>query len=237
VGVLVGWRWTYLGVAVAAALVIYGGLRLPRQPASGRSSRDGQGAPVDALVVTAVAATLSSAGVTSLAAFFPAWAYETGLSPGLGGLLLAAGSALSLVGRIVSGIAADRRGRRHLPVVAAQLAAGAFALLLISAGSLPSLLVGALIAFGIGWSWPGLLLLSIVRVGRSNPGGASSAVQVGAFAGGCAGPVIFGLLVDTASYPVAWRTAAAALLVAAGLLLAARRMFLKDLRQRPVRRS
>jgi MFS family permease len=236
IGVVVGWRWTYAAAAVAALLVVQAGLRTTRQAAGGPSSRHvGEGAPTGALVVTAVAATLSSGGVNALAAFLPAWAFDIGLTPAQAGLLLAAASALCVLGRIVSGIAADRRDGQHLSVVAAQLAGGAAALVLLSVGSVPTLLVGAVVAFGIGWSWPGLLLFSVVRAGRDNPAGASSAVQVGAFTGGAAGPVLFGLLVAATSYPVAWRTAAAALVVAGGLVLVARRMFLSDLVRRPPR--
>jgi MFS family permease len=236
IGVVVGWRWTYAAATVAAALVVVAGLRAPRRPpAESKVRRIGEGAPAAALAVTAVAAMLSSAGVNSLAAFLPAWAFDLGVAPGDAGLLLAVASALCVLARIGSGVAADRRSGQHLPVVATQLAVGAVGLVLLSLGTVPMLLVGAVVAFAVGWSWPGVLLFSIVRVGRDNPAGASSAVQVGAFTGGAAGPVLFGVLVAATSYPVAWRTAAGALLVAAGLLLVARRMFLTDLAQRPPR--
>lgn len=236
IGVVVGWRWTYAAAAAAALLVVHVGLRAPtRAVERTRADRIGEAAPTSALVVTAIAATLSSAGVNSLAAFLPAWAFDLGLTPGEAGVLLAVASALCVLGRIASGVAADRRKGQHLPVVAAQLAVGAAAMVLLSLGSRPTLLVGALIAFGIGWSWPGLLLFSIVRVGRDNPAGASSAVQVGAFTGGAAGPALFGLLVAATTYPVAWRAAAATLTVAGALLLLARRMFIADLVQRPLR--
>jgi len=238
IGVVVGWRWSYAVAGVAAVLVLAAGLRVPRQPPVDRTARRaGEGAPAGALVVTAAAATLSSAGINSLGAFLPAWAFDTGLTPGNAGLLLAAASALCVLARIGAGVAADRRRGQHLPVVAGQLAGGALGLVLLSIQSVPTLVSGALIAFAVGWSWPGLLLFSVVRVGRDNPASASSAVQVGSFAGGAAGPVLFGLLVTTTSYPVAWRAAAGTLLVAAALLLVARRMFLTDLAQRPPRRA
>lgn len=238
IGVVVGWRWTYAAATVAAVLVVLAGLRVPRRPPAQRAAhRAGEGAPTAALVVTAIAATLSSAAVNSLAAFLPAWAFEVGLTPGDAGLLLAAASGACVLGRIASGVAADRRSGHHLRAVAVQLTVGAFGLVLLSLSSIPTLLAGALVAFAVGWSWPGVLLFSMVRVGRDNPAGASSAVQVGAFTGGATGPVLFGVLVAATSYPTAWRTAAVVLLVATGLLLVARRMFLDDLAQRPRREA
>jgi MFS family permease len=238
IGVVVGWRWTYAVATVAAVLVVLTGLAAPRRPPVERTVRHrGEGAPAGALIITGAAATLASAAVNSLGAFLPAWAFDVGLTPGDAGLLLAAASALCVLARIASGIAADRRGGRHLPVVSAQLIVGAVGLVLLSLGSVPMLLAGALVAFAIGWSWPGVLLFSIVRVGRDNPARAASAVQVGAFTGGAGGPVLFGVLVAATDYPTAWRAAAVALLVAAGLLLVARRMFLTDLVQRPPRQA
>lgn len=237
VGVVVGWRWTYAIATVAAVAVIVTGLRLPRRKAETlRSPRQGESAPTGALVVSAVAMALASASVNSLGAFLPAWAFQVGLSPGTAGLLLAGTSALCVVARVVSGLAADRRQGRNLPVVAALMSLGSAGLLLLSVAEVPALVAGAFLAFAIGWSWPGLMLFAVVRVGRDSPSSASGAVQAGAFTGGAAGPLLFGLLVNATSYPVAWRTAAAVLFVAALLALAARRLFLADLVHRPPRR-
>lgn len=237
VGILVGWRWTYAVATVAAVLVILGGLRVPRRkPEARRTGGRRERAPTGALVVSAVAMTLASAAVNSLGAFLPAWAFQVGLAPGTAGLLLAGVSAVCVVARVVSGLAADRRSGRNLPVVAGLMALGAAGLVLLSLGNVPTLVAGAFLAFAIGWSWPGLMLFAIVRVGRDSPATASGAVQAGAFTGGASGPVLFGLLVAATSYPAAWRTAAAVLFVAAALMLVARRLFLADLARRPPRR-
>jgi fucose permease len=96
-----------------------------------------------------------------------------------------------------------------------------------------SVVVFGFVAFALGWSWPGLLLYAVARVGRDAPGQASSVVQAGAFAGGALGPVLFGLVVGQVGFEAAWFTAAAAFLVAAVLALVARSGFRKDLRRRP----
>ncbi len=237
VGVVVGWRWTFGAAALAAVAVMLAGLRVSAAPAESRphpSTVDRP--PRGALAVSSLAMLLASASVNALGAFLPAWAFQVGLSPSVAGLLIAVGSALSVLVRVGSGAVADRRRGRNLPVVAVYLVVGAVGMVVLSVGDVPTLLVGTLVAFGIGWAWPGLFLFAVVRVGRDSPAAASGAVQAGAFAGGAAGPALFGLLVAVTSYPTAWRAAAAVLLAAALLLVVARRLFIVDLTRRPPRR-
>jgi MFS family permease len=236
VGVVVGWRWSFGAVAVAAAVVVLTGLRLPRSVASAAEQpavRDRP--PRGALVISTLAMVLASGSVNSLGSFLPAWAFRVGLTPSQAGVLVACGSGVSVLLRVVSGAVADRRRGRNLPVVSAYLAAGAVGMVVLSFEHVPMLIVGAVVAFGIGWAWPGLFIFAVVRVGRDSPGTASGAIQAGAFAGGAMGPVLFGLLVAATAYPTAWRTAGCVLLVASLLLVVARRMFVSDLSRRPPR--
>jgi MFS family permease len=181
------------------------------------------------------AITLASAAANSLGAFLPSWGFQVGLSPSAAGLLMAAGSAVNIGVRVLVGHLADLRYGRNLPVVAAQMLAGAFCLALLSVPSPWVVVVAGLLAFGLGWSWPGLLLYAVVRLGRDAPASASSIVQAGAFVGGAAGPALFGLVVGVAGYRQAWWAAAVAFLLAAVLVLLARRMFATDLQVRPPR--
>ena len=105
---------------------------------------------------------------------------------------------------------------------------------LLAQHEIGTVIVGAFIAFAFGWSWPGLLIFAIVRIGRDRPALASSAVQAGGFAGGAVGPPLFGWLILSTSYETGWLAAGGALLVAAALLVIARRMFLSDLAIRPL---
>ena len=75
-----------------------------------------------------------------------------------------------------------------------------------------------MLAFALGWGWPGLLNLAVVRLHPAAAAAATSVTQAGVFTGGALGPVVFGLLVQTWSYGVAWSAAAAALLLAALLV-------------------
>lgn len=237
IGALVGWRWSFVALAVAAGVVVLAGLRLPHG-AAGPPDRtvERDRPPTGALLVSAAAMVLASASTNSLGAFVPSWAFRVGLTPSQAGVLVAAGSALSVLVRVLTGARADRRRGRNLPVVSAYLAAGAVGMVVLSYDHLPSVLVGTLVAFGIGWAWPGLLLFAVVRVGRDSPAAASGTIQAGAFAGGAFGPALFGLLVAATSYETAWRTAAAVTLLSAVLLVVARAMFVRDLTRRPPRR-
>lgn len=235
VGVAFGWRWTYGMVALGAVLVVLLALTGTAAGRGGRAAAAGaQAAPRRALVVTALATTLANGAANSLGAFLPAWAFSQGLSTGDSGLLLAVGAGACAVGRVVSGVSADRREGGNIPVVAAQMVVGAVGFVLLAQHNLALLVLGALVAFGVGWSWPGLLIFAVVRIGRDRPAVASSAVQAGGFAGGAAGPPLFGWLVVTTSYEAGWFAGAAGLVVAAVLLLYARRMFLRDLAARPL---
>jgi MFS family permease len=235
IGLLVGWRWTYAAAAVAAMAVVAAGARTKSDPANGTPRSEGRiSPPAQPLVITGAAAALANASASSLGAFLPAWAFQTGLSPGTAGLLVAAGAGLCVVGRVLSGIGGDRRNGRNFPVVVVQLVAGAAGLALLSLSATETLVIGAVLAFGLGWSSPGLLMFAVVRVGRDRAATASSAVQAGGFVGGALGPILFGVLVAIASYPTAWLTAATVMLIAAVLLMFARRLFLADLVRRPL---
>jgi predicted MFS family arabinose efflux permease len=118
--------------------------------------------------------------------------------------------------------------------VAWQLVIGAVGLAIMAIGETPALVAGALLAIGVGWAWPGLLLIAVVRVGRDTPAAAAGMLQAGAFAGGAAGPALFGLVVGAFGYRSAWLVSGAALTAAACLLIVARRIFRQDLRVRPL---
>jgi hypothetical protein len=87
--------------------------------------------------------------------------------------------------------------------------------------------VGTVLGFGLGWSWPGLLQFAVVRLNPTAPAAATAIVQVGVYAGGCLGPVGFGLIATGMSFAAAWVVAAAAMLVAGGGVLVGRRMLVR----------
>lgn len=236
--VLFGWRSTFLIIAVVGLLVAVVGavLRAPATtgPAAPRRPRDPDRAPRGPLLLCGLAITFASAAANFLGAYLASWAHDVGLSVEQAGLLLAVGSGSSVLVRIVLGHRADQRHGANLPVVAALTLGGALCLALL--GLVPqvwAVLVLGLLAFAVGWSWPGLFLYAVARLGRDAPTQASSVVQAGAFTGGALGPALLGLVVSLAGFQAAWYAASLAFVVAAALVLLARRGFRVDLETRP----
>lgn len=234
-----GWRPTYVACGCAGLLAVLVGLA--RRPAPASVGLDvgvveaPDRPPMPALLVSMVAIALGSASANSLGSFVASWGFEVGLTLSEAGVLMAVGSALNIAARLLSGGLADRRHGRNLPIVAAQMLVGGLALALLSVPDPTTYVAAAVLAFAVGWSWPGLMLYAVVRIGRDSPATASGVVQAGAFAGGAAGPLLFGVLVAEVGYEASWRVAAAVFIGAAALVAVARRMFLADLEARPPR--
>lgn len=224
-GLTLGWRAAFVGAALLSVVYVALAPRPGRRRSASvsRATRTGDPA-VRALAVLALAAALGSAAANSLGAFLVESAVSVGLSPARAGLLLAGGSALGVVMRLLAGWHADTRPDGHLAVVCLMLGTGALGMTLLATGSTPALLPGTALAIGLGWSWPGLLTFAVVRLNPAAPAVATSITQTGVFAGGAAGPLLFGLLVETSSYRLAWAVAALALLAAALLMAVGSRL-------------
>lgn len=236
VGLTVGWRWAFAGAGVLAVMAVFATPRDAPSPGTGRDRRRGDAALLG-LVVVAVGAALGAGTANAFGTFLVESAVSDGIAAGTAGLMLAAGSAIGIAVRIWLGWSADRRQGGNLRIVTLLLACGAVGFALLAVGGVTALIAGTVLGFGAGWSWPGLLNLAVVRLNPGAPAMATSVTQTGVFAGGAAGPVTFGAVVDAAGYQVAWSSAAAALLVAAGAILLGRRILLadRDRREPPAR--
>lgn len=233
-----GWRSTFLIIGVVGlGVALVGALRRAPDaaaPALRGEHRAPDRAPRGPLLLGGLAIVFSSAAANFLGAYLASWAHEVGLTVGQAGVLLAVGSGGSVLVRIVLGHRADLRHGRNLPVVAGMTLAGAVCLALL--GAVPqvwAVVVLGFLAFAVGWSWPGLLLYAVARLGRDDPAQASSVIQAGAFVGGAAGPALLGAVVSLAGFSVAWYLASASFALAAVLVLLARRGFRRDLEVRP----
>jgi MFS family permease len=225
VGLTVGWRWAYV---IAAGFALLGLVLAPRgaDPEERSGDRTADRATV-ALAVIGAAAGLGAASSTGLSIFLVASAVDGGVAPGLAGLVLTLGSVVAVVMRMVHGWLADRRAGGHITVVAACLLLGAAGVVLLALPGSVALIVGTVLGFGLGWSWPGLLQFAVVRLNPTAPAAATAVVQVGVYAGGCLGPVGFGLLATHLSFAAAWVVAAVAMLAAGAGVLVGRRMLLR----------
>lgn len=224
-GVTVGWRWAFvlgaIGAALAASYVPVGAVPPGGRRPPGRRAD----VPLGHLAVLAAAVGLAAAANGTLATFVVSAGVDAGLGESAAGVVLTVGSLAGISMRLLAGARADRRGGRHLPVVSILLAGGAVGYLLLAPGLVVTHLLGALVAFGSGWAWPGLFNLAVVRLNPSAPAAATGITQTGVYVGSLLGPVGFGIVVDAAGYGVAWALAAASsAAAAAGVALGRRRV-------------
>jgi predicted MFS family arabinose efflux permease len=227
-----GWRAAFLcGAALALCLAVTAGLRVLRESAELRRSAAAKPARSKVrhqvtrpLKLLSVGAGFGTAATISLGGFLPIYAVQRGLDAGSAGQLLALGSAIGVVSRVVSGVLADRRTGRHLIVVASMMGCGCLGLLVLALfGDAPAgLILGTALAFGLGWSWNGVFHLAVVRYATVPPPVATSAAQTAMNLGAAVGPAGFGALA-VVSYTLAWSVSALCLGVAAVLMICARR--------------
>ena len=124
--------------------------------------------------------------------------------------------------RIALGALADRVRTGAVSTVAVLLTASAAGYALMAANTPWLYALGGQVAIILGWSWPGPMVLALVRIYPQAPGLASSFVIGGLNLGAVVGPVAFGAISDAASSTAALAVAAAWVLGAAVLSLASR---------------
>jgi cyanate permease len=96
------------------------------------------------------------------------------------------------------------------------LLGGALGFLLVGSGFAMLFAIGVLVGYGAGWGWPGLFNYAVSQRYASAAAAATGITQSGVYIGGALGPLGFGILVEQASYGVAWTATAASAAVAAG---------------------
>ena len=225
-GLTLGWRGAF---AVAAALtlpvLLALALQRERRPASRADRAVRPGVSRD-LVVLAVVAGLGAGTGNAMGAFYVDSAMGSGVSAALAGLFLAVGSATGIVARVAWGWWTDRRRMARLPVVAGLLLTGAGGFAVIAAQPSPALLLaGTIVAYAAGWGWNGLLIAAVIEAHPHAPAAATGVTQAGVYGGAVVVPPLFGVLVESLSYAVAWSVAAALVGAAGVLALAASRWY------------
>lgn len=222
-----GWRATYVAAAVLAVAAT--GVvprtraardRAPARPASGAGpTSSGTDLPLAVLLVYAAVGALGAAAAGAIVTFLVSAAEDAGLSPAAAGLLLTGGSVVGIASRLGHGRWADLPGRRPIRRVALLLGTGGLAVGAFAVHAPGAYLLGVAPAFALGWAWPGLFNLSVVRNNPTTAAAATGITQTGVYIGAGSGPVLGGLVAQQAGYPALW-AAAAATLVAAGALSA-----------------
>jgi MFS family permease len=218
-----GWRPTF-AICAAGALAVAVAVRRSAAGFAPVPQRDPAPRPSRALLGTALGAALASAGPNSLGAYLVASAVDVGIAEGTAGLLAAAGSAASLLARVALGERADRRRDYGFAAVVVLLAAGAGGFGLLATGEAALFVLGAFVAFALGWGWPGLFNLAVVDSNRDAPGAATGVTQTGIYVGAAAGPAAYGVVSAEAGYSAAWGVSGALCIAAALALLYAARL-------------
>ena len=217
VALTLGWRWAFVLAAALAAGAI---ALVPSDAGEVRRTRGAGGERATAaLVVIGVAATLAAGAANALGTFLVDAAVVRGIAPGPAGLALTLGSAVCIAARVGGGWQADLLPGRQVGIIAGLLACGAVGLGLLAVPGTAALVVGVVLGFGLGWSWPGLMNFAVVRLHPQAPAAATSITQTGVYAGGCLGPLGLGAVAAVAGYPVMWSVAAVAMLLAAAFMV------------------
>src|ERR687893_242976 len=228
IAVTFGWRWAFAGGAALSLLLscivpaeTLGGVRKIKEARAGD-------VPTAPLVLLALGIGLGSAAATPLGAFIVESSVAAGLRVETAGLMLALGSAVGIVVRVTFGRLADGMGGGSLRLVAAMLGVGVVGFALLANGSGGLIVPGTLLAFGAGWGWPGLFNFAVVKTNPTAPAADTGITQTGASGGAALGPLVFGVVVEAASYEAAWLFCGAIALVALVAILAGRTMILRD---------
>jgi MFS family permease len=218
-GMSIGWRWSFMG---AATLPLIGAFLLPSFPprsATRPASGDSPALPYGALIPIAVGSAFSSAAALSMGGFLVSSAVDGGIDEGTAAVILAAGSVAGISMRLLVGWRADFHTDGHLRAVAVMVAGGAMGhLMLAMQGGVSATLLGAILGYGLGYGWSGLLFFAVVNLCPQAPAAATGVVNMGATAGAGLGPVLFGIMAAS-SYRLAWIAAAAVSGLAAVLLV------------------
>jgi predicted MFS family arabinose efflux permease len=222
VALTVGWRWAF---ALAGVLGLAAALAVPRMSWAGRRAEGAaRGSTGLLLVALATVTGMGAAAANAMGTFVTVSAVDVGYDEAAAGLMLALGSAVGLVARLVAGAVADRARPDLLRMVTVMLALGSVGYALLALGHPVTFLVGLLLGFGAGWAWPGVFNFAVAARFPDRVTTATSVTQTGVYAGAAVGPLLFGLISQHAGTTAAWIAACAMTLAATLTLLGVRRV-------------
>ncbi len=202
-GGTLGWRWT-IGVCAVVALPVWFAVpAVASLPARTRRSKADLWAERH-LKLAAIAGGFAAAAVVTASGFLVLAAKEAGFSDGRAGLLLAVGGAIMIPARLSWGILADRYAFDRFLAVAVCLSGALVSFLLFATENRAAIVVGTVLLFGVGWSWPGLFLFAVLSEHPEAPGASTALVQTGIRVGAFGSPLFFGWVAETRGYATAW---------------------------------
>jgi MFS family permease len=219
IAVSLGWEAAYVGAAILAAVAI---LAMPYvEPLVAAPAIRQRYRPSPLMWRVAIGAAFGAGAVSNIGAFLVRTLEEAGFSSGLAGTIQVVGSVALISSRVGWGAVMDRRSVNRFGFATVLLLLGTLAYPLIATGNSALVVIGALMAYGFGWSWPGVVHLATVEHNPTATGAASGVVQGGMFTGAMIGPAVFGVLADVHGFGWAWLFVAALSGVAAIMMAAA----------------
>lgn len=160
------------------------------------------------LTLVTVGIGLGSGTANTYGAFFVSSNIKAGFNPKFIGYLFAFSSVMNLITRVILGNKADRKHLNKYPMVlnwvAVMFLVGSIGYLLQMFHNIALITFGSLTAAILGWGWPGLTNLAVVRRFPEFAHRATGISQSGVFLGAMAGPMVFGILDSNVSTKLAW---------------------------------
>lgn len=212
----------FVGAAVAACALGISAHRLGTP--TGASSTSVTRVDRRPLYRLALAAALAAASGNTLSVLIVDAFNDQGFTDQAGSMVLAFGGAVAVFARVTAGLLVDRRRSDGTRELYATLLAGAvcFALLALFWGSSGTSIVAAVLAFGTGWGWPGIVFYVASIQTNIPPATGSGLVLSGTMSGSVLGPLVLATAADHFGYGLAWGLGAGQLAVA-GFLMRPRR--------------
>lgn len=232
-GAVLGWRGVGAILAVLAALAACGAaLVLPGPRAAvrdwnGSVAADDRRLPRGFLLIP-VAAFLFIGGSQPLLSWLVLSLTDAGLRPGTAGVVSAAGTAVGVVAMLLISRLSDRVGPRRraalAAVLAATAAAGVAVLWAASGGSVPVVVLGAVLGLIGNLAGAGTVQAVVVDRVPEAVGRAIGLMSAGYFTGALVAPWVFGAVADaTGGYGLSWGICFTALLAGGACFLVAHR--------------
>ncbi len=223
IALTVGWQWAYAAASALAVVALV--VVLTFAPNDGPSTQLAKTPESRELVsdrrtlqMAAVAAFFAATAAGTLGSWLTSSAADAGWSTGAAGVLLSVGSVSGIVSRLILGWRADRSARAPMLTASRFLLIGACGVLILAPRQAWPHAIGAVVAFGAGWSWPALFNFSVVRTNLGAAARATGVTQTGVYIGVVTGPIAMGQLVERSGYTLGWAMVAVSMAIGASIM-------------------
>jgi MFS family permease len=218
----VGWRWAFAAAAMLALFMTVGVRPVKRPNTAPTNVETPSGRPGRKTVLTlATTFGMGTACSSVVTTFFVVAMVDRGTQDVAAGTLLALGSLLAVVTRVVAGVVADHYERNHLKGCAALAFVGALGLAALASADTVPLQAAALIVALVGtWGFNGVFWYALIRTFPQAPGRVTGSIAPGALLGSTVGPIVFGFVAEDVGYTIGFQImAVVAVVTAIGLLV------------------